>query len=406
MQQSTRIAEATRLQRAAPSAQPRFPADADTPHEQEAPTPSFVDQLYGVRDRLVSSAWFQRWAASFPLTRRTANRNARALFDVCAGFVYSQVLLACVRLKLFDILAERPLTIAELAPRLDLNIDATTRLVLAAQSLGLLSQRSGGRVGLAMLGAALRGNPGALVMIEHHALVYADLADPVALLRGEMKDTRLSRYWPYSRDHDASSLPEADVAPYTALMAQSQSLISDDVLSAYDFGKHRCLLDVGGGDGSFLTAAGQRFQTLNLCLFDLPAVAEKASHRFAANGLARRASAVGGDFKAMTLPTGADVVSLVRVALDHDDETVLRLFKSIRTILPADGVLAVAEPMRGLPGAETVGDAYFGLYLLAMGRGRARSITEHEALLRAAGFTTVTAIKTRRAILTGLMIAS
>ena len=35
---------------------------------------------------------FQRWAANSPLTRWIARRRARALFDLCAGFVYSQIL--------------------------------------------------------------------------------------------------------------------------------------------------------------------------------------------------------------------------------------------------------------------------------------------------------------------------
>ncbi len=51
---------------------------------------------------------FQRWAAASPLTRVVARRRAKALFDLCAGFVYSQILLACVRLRLFEILAARP----------------------------------------------------------------------------------------------------------------------------------------------------------------------------------------------------------------------------------------------------------------------------------------------------------
>ena len=37
---------------------------------------------------------------------------------------------------------------------------------------------------LGPLGAAMVGNPGVAAMVEHHALLYADLADPVALLRG------------------------------------------------------------------------------------------------------------------------------------------------------------------------------------------------------------------------------
>jgi demethylspheroidene O-methyltransferase len=354
---------------------------------------------------LIATAWFQRWAASFPLTRRTANRNARALFDVCAGFVYSQVLYSCVKLRLFDILAEQPATIEDLAPRLDLSVDATSRLVHAAQALGLVAERSGGRIGLAMLGAALRGNPGALVMIEHHALLYADLADPIALLKGQTGATKLSRYWPYAADANASALPESEIAPYTALMAQSQSLISDDVLSAYDFSKHHCLMDVGGGDGSFLTAAGRRCPALSLKLFDLPAVAEKASHRLRSAGLGPRAATFGGDFRSTPLPHGADVISLVRIALDHDDDTVRMLLRAIHAALPRDGTLVIAEPMRGQRGAETVGDAYFGFYLMAMGRGRARSPTELRGLLGACGFGGVRVMPTRRPILTSLLVA-
>ncbi len=55
-----------------------------------------------------------------------------------------------------------------------------------------------GRFALADLGAAVIGNPGIAAMVEHHALLYADLADPVALLRGETGRTRLASYWPYA----------------------------------------------------------------------------------------------------------------------------------------------------------------------------------------------------------------
>ena len=62
----------------------------------------------GVRDSLLSSRRFQRFAAAFPLTRPIARRRAAALFDLCAGFAYSQVLQACVQLRLFDALLDGP----------------------------------------------------------------------------------------------------------------------------------------------------------------------------------------------------------------------------------------------------------------------------------------------------------
>jgi demethylspheroidene O-methyltransferase len=48
---------------------------------------------------LLTSPAFQRRAAAYLVLRPLARRRARALFDVVAGFVYSQVLLACVRVR-------------------------------------------------------------------------------------------------------------------------------------------------------------------------------------------------------------------------------------------------------------------------------------------------------------------
>ena len=65
------------------------------------------ERLGDFRNRKVADPAFRRWASRFPLTRSVARRQARALFDLTAGFVYSQVLAACVRVDLFEMLAAR-----------------------------------------------------------------------------------------------------------------------------------------------------------------------------------------------------------------------------------------------------------------------------------------------------------
>jgi demethylspheroidene O-methyltransferase len=105
------------------------------------------------------------------------------------------------------------------------------------------------------------------------------------------------------------------------------------------------------------------------------------------------------------LPRGADIVSLVRVAHDHDDAAVMRLFGSIRAALPPGGTLLLAEPMAATPGAEPMGEAYFGFYLLARGSGRPRTPEELKAMLRQAGFERVRLRRTRRPLLTRVLTA-
>jgi demethylspheroidene O-methyltransferase len=315
-----------------------------------------------------------------------ARRNARALFDLVGGFVYSQILSACVELRLFDILAPGPLPVPTLAARLGLPEAGTECLVKAATSLDLVAKLADGRYALGSLGAALRGNPSVVAMIAHHRMLYADLADPIGLLRGERKGAQLAEFWGYAASPDPASVSGENAAPYSTLMAQSQALVAAEILDSYPFGRHRRLLDVGGGEGAFLAEAGKRETGLGLMLFDLPAVAARASARLAAEGLGGRASVFAGSFLADPLPQGADIVSFVRVLHDHGDASVLAMLRAAHAALPKGGTILVAEPMSGTRGAEPIGDAYFGFYLAAMGSGRPRTVAELSDLLAMAGF--------------------
>jgi demethylspheroidene O-methyltransferase len=61
--------------------------------------------------------------------------------------------------------------------------------------------------------------------------------------------------------------------------------------------------------------------------------------------------------------------------------------------------------MAGTPGAEAMADAYFGFYLLAMGKGRARRSERLFALLREAGFTDLARLPTATPLLTSVIRA-
>ncbi len=359
-----------------------------------------IECVLTLRDRWLADPRFQRRAADLPLVRTHAQREARALFDLCAGFVYSQVLAACVQLRLFDLLqAEGALAAEQIGDRIDLPAERTLRLLEAAAALGLVQRRPGGRFGLGPRGAALQGNPGVKAMIDHHALLYEDLRDPVALLRGAPEATRLARFWRYGPGDGTGQVESAE---YTRLMAASQHLVAGDVLDGYPFHRHRALLDVGGGCGAFVAEVAARVPHLELALVDLPAVAPQARQWLAERGLAQRVTVHGRDALHEALPAGADLVTLVRVLHDHDDEDARRLLRAVHAALPGGGTLLIAEPMT-VRGAEAVGAAYFGMYLLAMGRGRPRTPQQILALAAEAGFADGRRLRTRRPLLTGLV---
>ncbi len=365
---------------------------------------SLAARWQDLRNRLLADGRFQRWAARFPLTRRIAHRKARELFDITAGFVYSQVLLACVQLRLFDTLAGGSRSAADLAADAELPLAGMQRLLRAAETLRLVQRREGDLYGLGELGAAMLGNPGIGAMIQHHTQLYADLADPLALLRGR-SDTCLSSYWPYAATDRPDQLSADQVREYSELMAESQGFIAGDVLDAYPLSGEVRLLDLAGGEGAFAAAAATRWPQLQVALFDLPAVADRANERFQKLGLGPRLRAIGGDLFASSMPPDQDFVSLVRVVHDHDDPQAAKILEKARSFLRPGGTLLIAEPMADTPGAEPVGEAYFGFYLLAMGSGRPRTKQELCQMLEQAGFSDCQEVKTRRPLMVRLIVA-
>lgn len=61
--------------------------------------------------------------------------------------------------------------------------------------------------------------------------------------------------------------------------------------------------------------------------------------------------------------------------------------------------------MAGTPGAEAMADAYFGFYLMAMGRGRARRADELIAMLDQVGFGRARVLSTSTPLLTRVIHA-
>ncbi len=266
-----------------------------------------------------------------------------------------------------------------------MSVAATGRLLDAAAALELVVRRREGVYGLGRLGAAFLGTPGLDRMVEHHALLYDDLRDPVELLRHEQPESRLASYWAYASTNDGRELPETATSEYTSLMTASQALAIDEILDALPLRRCRRLLDVAGGEGRFACAVAVRHPHVEVTIVDLPSVAARARKRVEAAGLDARVSVVGIDALNEPLPTGFDVVTLVRVLLDHDDDVARRLLRTVRSAMNARGRLVIAEPMAGTP-PERSTDAYMGFYLRAMGSGRPRTPSHLKDMLAEAGF--------------------
>ncbi len=348
--------------------------------------------------RWIARPGFQRRAASLPLLRPIARRRARALFTSLSGFTASWALAATEEAGLLDRLADGPLAEAQLAGLAGMPPEGLRALLEAAGAAGLVRRLSRGRWALDEAGAALLGNPGARAMIRHHRLLWADLAEPLAVLR-RPGGGALAALWTYAGDGAAPDAGPA--ADYSRLMALTQPMVAQQALAAWDFRRHRAILDVGGGEGAFLEALAAATPHARLALFDLPEVAARAQARLAPLGA--RVRVHPGDMRHDSLPGGFDCVTLVRVLHDHDDAAAQAILARAAAALSPGGWLLVIEPMAGDDPDGRAVAGYFLPYLRAMGAGRPRRAEETAAMLRTAGLVRVHARRTAMPLIAGLV---
>ncbi|MEL6437127.1 MAG: methyltransferase [Pseudomonadota bacterium] len=362
-----------------------------------------------LRRTLVAKPAFRRLAERVPGLRMVANSSANDLFALTSGFMHSQVLLALAELDAFDRLSTTPASTQTLAAEWSMPTERAGVLLRSARALRLLFQNNDGEWALDADGIVIAQTPGILAMIHHHRIVYEDLRDPVALLRAQHTDTKTARFWSYVEpDHDTwgTQVGDTDANAYSELMRLSQAMVIEQVLSAYPVGqKHARLMDVGGGNGAFVTAAAAQSDALHVDIFDLPAVAENAKTRLSSAIPDGRLTVHGGSFFETPVPDVADCYSLIRVLYDHNDAAALAILKNIRNAMKPGDTLLIGEPMAGDRRSERLVQAYFGFYLLAMQSGKCRTLAELSALARKAGFARIRKHTTALPVITGALSA-
>ena len=360
--------------------------------------------------RIFQSDRFKRYLETSFIGQYFVRRQALKSFDLMAGFVYSQILLCCVKLDIFNFLKDGPKNIGRVSNFLNLDKAKFDCLFMGASAIGLIEKDEDDLVDLTVQGHIFANDKGLLALILHHEMFYRDLMEPAAFLKEKDRETSLNKYWGYVERRGVSSDTEfkqktINAKRYSELMAISQPLVTDQMLSAYDFTRHTSVLDVGGGKASFSIRLAKFVPGIKVANLDLPEVCEEAKKNVKQAGLVDVIEIIPSNFFEDEIPSGYDLVTLIRVLYDHSEENVIKLLQLIKKSLSANGKLLIAEPMANNHSKGISCDAYFWFYLTAMGKGRPRSSTELIALLRACGFSKARCLKTTLPIQTGIVLA-
>ena len=218
---------------------------------------------------------------------------------IALGFMAAKHLFVASEIGIFENLAVAPATLNELAaksgiPRRTLRISTD-----AMVSLGLLECKEGRYRNSAAATTFLGGKAGQdlrpmlrfLDRISYPA--WMKLEDAVRRGEGERHFDRFTA--------EEQQIFSAGVEATTAGMAAALAV-------SYDFSRHKRVLDVGGGTGSFLVAVLRRYPALQATLFELPGACAVARQRLADEPEGARIDVVEGDFLKDPLPDDHDAL--------------------------------------------------------------------------------------------------
>jgi hypothetical protein len=170
---------------------------------------------------------------------------------------------------------------------------------------------------------------------------------------------------------------------FNRAMTSLSAAAAQAVVEAYDFGRFRRIVDVGGAQGGLLAAILSRHPGVEGVLFDQPSVVVGAPEVLAARGLAGRCQVVGGSFFD-SVPEGCDAYLLKSVIHDWRDTEAAQILRTCGRAMSASAVLLIIEPI--LAGPNEGADAKLSdLNMLVAAGGQERTKEEWVNLLESAG---------------------
>jgi SAM-dependent methyltransferase len=314
--------------------------------------------------------------------QRHANDPALTLLRMSEGFGAPRAVQLAAELGVADLLADGPRTSDDLARATATDAGALYRLLRALAGVGVFTEVEPGRFGLTEVGDHLRtDNPRSLrSWVRFQGLFNSVYADAMHSLRtGEPTVPAVfgEPLFDYLKSH-----PEKG-AIFNAAMGEHSRLTGPALAAAYDFTGIDRVVDVGGGDGSFLSGVLTAYPHLTGVVYDQPYVAEAAHKRLAAAGLGERCTFVGGDFL-QEIPSGGDAYLFKGVVHNWPDDRAVTVLRNCRRAMAPGGRLLLIEWV--VPTGDTFHPSKFlDLAMLFVYGGRERTREEFVKLLASAG---------------------
>lgn len=306
------------------------------------------------------------------------------------GAIAVQAIHVAAKLRIADLVASGPKTVAELAASTHVHGQSLGRLLRALTSLGIFVEDADGRYRQSPLSETLQSDhPNSMrrwaMMLGAEFMWRPSGELDLAIRTGQPAFEHVygAPFFKHLADH------QDDAAVFNAAMSSMPAWLAT-LVEAYDFSRFERIVDVGGGHGALITAILSANPHLRGVLYDLPGVVDGAAAP-RGGALADRCEIVGGDFFE-SVPAGADAYLLKGIIHDWNDEAALTILANCRRAIRPNGTLLLFDTV--LTPSSDPGQALMDVLMMVLTGGRERTESEFRSLLQQANFSLTQVIST------------
>ncbi|MCP4373047.1 MAG: methyltransferase [Deltaproteobacteria bacterium] len=320
-------------------------------------------------------------------------QSRSALLQMITGYWTSQAIYVAAKLGIADLLKDGPKSCDILAKSTETSQRELFRLLRYLASIGIFAEVEDTFFELTPLAAYLQSEtPSSLrsLVIYYGEETYQPWGSILHSIKtGEtaFNQVHKSGVFQYFAQYPESA------AVFNQAMTEYTAEESIAVINAYDFSKFDKIVDVGGGQGSFMATILKANDEPKGILFDLPQGIGGAKEYLDTEDLIDRCEIIEGDFF-KSIPSGGDAYIFKNIFVNWDDERCIDILKNCHHAMAENGKLIIAEVSVISPKNTPSFSKLFDLHMLVMTGGRGRTEAEFQALFVATGFNLTNIIPT------------
>jgi len=272
---------------------------------------------------------------------------------------------------------DHPRPITDIATDTHTHTHTLHRILRLLATKGIFTETSPGHYGPTSLSNLLRtDHPLSLralcYLMPHDIHAWAALDHTLRTGTAAFDHVHHQNYWDYLATH-----PEHSTQFDTSQQAATQLELLT-ALRAYDWTPLTTIVDIGGGNGTFLTGILTHHPHIHGTLIELPHVTPNAHPILAHANLTHRITILPTNFFT-TPPPPADAYILKAVLSGWDDEHALVLLRNIRGAMPPNSRLLVLDSVATEDGSAGLGESV-RLQPLVLGGGPERTTEDYARL--------------------------